>query len=262
MADRTAAAQPSDPPSLLQWLAAKGEAQQWMVAEAVDPDRAVALPRWLPRNFYGAVISQFYHGEVATLAMCRRIVGGLDDPWARRCIEIQIADETRHAEAYRTCLAGIGELAPPDPVLAAAYGKALARPGPPEALIAAFNIVLEGEALFALDYLGGWLRCPRFLGLNARIARDEARHLAFGRLYLGARLPQMARDQRIEIHRWLKELWSEAAFGILDRFPIPNAVLGRRCRTWVDTGWRDHRRALIGVGLVSADEARLVEEGW
>ena len=193
--------------------------------------------------------------------MCRRLVSGHDDPWARRCIEIQIADETRHAEAYRTCLAEIGELAPPDPVLSAAYEKALARSDQPEALIAAFNIVLEGEALYALDYLGGWFQCPRFLDLNARISRDEARHLAFGRLYLGDRLRRMAQDQRIEIHRWLKELWSEAAFGILDRFPIPNPVLGRRCRTWVETGWRDHRRALMGVGLVSADEARWAEEG-
>ncbi len=258
---RSADAEPTDLSSPLRWLAAKGEAQQWTVAEAVDWDKAVALPRWLPRKFYTAVISQFYHGEIATLAMCRRLLNGLNDPWARRCVEIQIADETRHAKVYRTYLAEIGELAPPDPVLSAAYEKGLAWSGPPEALIAAFNIVLEGEALYALDYLGGWLPCPRFLGLNARISRDEARHLAFGRVYLSARLRRMAQDQRIEIHRWLKDLWSETAFGILDQFPIPNAVLGRRCRTWIETGWRDHRRALISVGLVSTEEARLVEEG-
>ena len=65
----------------------------------------------------------------------------------------------------------------------------------------------------------------------------------------------------MEIHRWLKELWSQSAFGILDQFPIPNAVLGRRCRIWMETGWLDHRRALIGIGLVSAEEARVAEQG-
>jgi hypothetical protein len=251
---RSADAEPADPSSPLRWLAAKGAAQQWTVAEVMDRDQAVTLPRWLLGKFYTAVISQSYHGEMATLAMCRRLVDGLDDPWARRCMEIQITDETRHAEAYWTCLAGIGELA-------AAYEKALSRTDSPETLIAAFNIVLEGEALFALDYLGSWFRCPRFLGLNARIARDEARYLAFGRLYLGARSLRMAREQRIDIHRWLKDLWTESAFGILDRFPAPSAVLGRRCRTWVETGWQDHRRALISIGLVSVEEARLAEEG-
>jgi hypothetical protein len=247
--------------SPLQRLAEKGAAQQWTVADSLDVGQAVQLPRWLPRKFTTADISQFYHGEMAILAMCRRVLDELDDPWARRCIEIQIADESRHAEAYRTYLAAIGDLAPPDPVLSVAYGRALDWCGPPEALIAAFNIVLEGEAIYALDYLGGWLPCPRFRNLNTHVSRDEARHLAFGRIYLTSRFAQMARDQRMEIHRWLKELWSQSAFGILDQFPIPNAVLGRRCRTWMETGWLDHRRALIGIGLVSAEEARVAEQG-
>jgi len=218
-------------------------------------------PAWLPRKFHAALISQFYHGEMATLAMCRRILADVDAPEARRCVELQIADETRHAEVYRAYVAEIGGLQPIHPTLKAAYDKALAWDGPPEAMIAAFNIVLEGEALFALDYLSGWLPCPRFRRINARVSRDEARHLAFGRAYLKARLGALGRDQRFEIYRWLKSLWTDTAFGILGRFPIPNAILGRRCRTWAETGWQDHRRALFDVGLVSAEEARRLEGG-
>ena len=66
---RSADAEPADPSSPLRWLAAKGAAQQWTVAEAMDRDQAVTLPRWLPGKFYTAVISQFYHGEMATLAL-------------------------------------------------------------------------------------------------------------------------------------------------------------------------------------------------
>lgn len=250
----------------LESLAAKGEAQQWSFDD-LDWDTEAAVPAWLPRKFHAALISQFFHGEMATLAMCRRILAEMetpgdtpmDIPGARRCVELQIADEARHAEVYRAYVAGIGDLQPIDPTLKAAYDQALAWDGPPEALIAAFNIVLEGEALFALNYLGGWLPCPRFRDIKARISRDEARHLAFGRAYLKARLGTLGRDQRFEIYRWLKNLWTDTAFGVLGRFPIPNVILGRRCRTWAETGWLDHRRALFDVGLLSAGEARRLE---
>lgn len=244
--------------SSLEALAAKGEAQQWSFDD-IDWDIEAAVPAWLPKKFQAALISQFYHGEMATLAMCRRILADVDTPAARRCVEIQIADEARHAEVYEAYVAEIGGLQPIDPTLKAAYDKALAWDGPPEAMIAAFNIILEGEALFALDTLGGWLPCPRFRGINARVSRDEARHLAFGRAYLKARLGTFDLDQRFEIYRWLKDLWTDTAFGVLGRFPIPNAILGRRCRTWAETGWQDHRRVLFDVGLLSAGEARRLE---
>ena len=47
--------------------------------------------------------------------------------------------------------------------------------------------------------------------------------------------------------------------GLLDRFWIPNFLLRRRCRSWVDTGWQDHRKVLMGIGLVSYEEARLAD---
>ena len=252
--------------SALESLAAKGEAQQWSF-EDIDWDIEAAVPAWLPRRFYADLISQFYHGEMATLAMCRRILADMDTPGdipgdipgARRCVELQIADEARHAEVYRAYVTEIGGLEPIHPTLEAAYDKALAWDGPPEAMIAAFNIVIEGEALFALDYLGGWLPCPRFRRINARVSRDEARHLAFGRMYLKARLGTLELDQRFEIYRWLKDLWTNTAFGVLGRFPIPSAILGRRCRTWAETGWKDHRRALLDVGLLSAGEVKRLE---
>lgn len=237
------------PAKALRQLAEKGARAQWSTADIGAWENEIGLPRWLPRSFAAAVVSQFYHGEQATLTMCRRLLDEIEEPAARRCIEIQIVDEERHAEVYETYVTRIGHLHPIDPGLSAAYAGALAWDGPPQGLIAAFNIVLEGEALFALDYLGGWLPCPLFRRINARIARDEARHMAFGRLYLKATVGALDRDRRLEIVRWLEGLWSGTARGILDRFAIPNGVIRRRCRTWVDTGWHDHRRALAAVGL-------------
>lgn len=240
-------------------LAAKGAQAQWSAADAVNWTDDIALPAWLPRKFYAGILSQFYYGERATSRMCQRLLDDISDPLARRCLELQLADEERHAEVYLAYLEGIGGLSPIEPLLAAAYEEALSWSGPPLALVAAFNIVLEGEALYALDDLGRWLTCPRFQRINASIRRDEARHLAFGKLYIRSTAGALGPEQRLGIYRWLKGLWHGTAFGILDQAWIPSLMLRRRCRAWAETGWRDHRRALIGAGLVDPGEARFAE---
>jgi len=233
--------------------------EQRLVAPYPLLRRKISLPRWLPRSFPALIVSQFYHGEQATLAMCRKLMDGLVNPEERRFIRFQIADEQRHVDVYRTYLADIGNLAPVNPVLEAAYEKALAWNGPPEALVAAFGIILEGEALYALDYLDTWFPCPRFRRINRLIARDEARHVAFGRIYLGYRFAGQSRRQRFEIYCWLKALWTSTACGMFEQFKIPNMILHRRCRNWAETGWQDHLKVLIGIGLIGAEEIHLAE---
>jgi len=262
------------PPSLtatLSALVAKAERGQWEAAAVLEESEKAARPGWLPGKFQAAVVSQFYHGELATIRMCRKLLPAVDDPAARRMVELQIADEHRHAEVYRSYLEDIGPLQPIDPMLEAAYEKALSWDGGGDedddtdddtddgAMMAAFTIILEGEALFALNYLGRWFRCPRFGRINAAISRDEARHFAFGRIYLRQVFSTLDRERRLDVYGRLKGLWQDTASGILARYRIPNFILRRRCRVWVDTGWRDHRKALIGIGLVSPAEASLAE---
>lgn len=239
-------------------LAAKGECAQWTADELIDGGRPT-VPRSVPSALYVALVSQFYHGELATLRLCRRLLGHIGYADARRCLAVQIADEDRHARVYRAYLQRLGDIAEPEPTVADAYRRALAWPGPPEAMIAAFNIVLEGEALRTLDDLGGWLPCPWFRRINARVSCDEARHFAFGRIYLRTALPLLGRDQRLEIHRWLKTLWDAVGTATLERFHVPGLITRGRRRRWVEAGWRSHRAQLMAVGLVDADEALLAE---
>ena len=238
-------------------LALKAERGQWRAADIAEWPEKKAVARWLGRKFQTQALSQLYHGERATLAMCRRLRDEIDDPWAKRCLDYQIIDEQRHARVYLDYLAGIGALQPIDPVLAAAYDRALDWSGGPPGLIAAFHIILEGEALSALDTLGDGLRCPLFTRINARIRRDEARHLAFGRAYLARTLPGLALEERLEIHRWLKALWYDTAEGIFARFSFANLILRRRSRKWVAPGWQDHLRVLIELGLLGDEEIKL-----
>lgn len=242
-------------------LAEKGEAEQWTAEAVLGGGLDVAHPRWLPRKFHAALISQFYHGELATQRLCRILLKRIDDPRAGRCLSIQIADEERHAQVYRAYLKRLGDIRPVEPALEEAFERALSWSGPPEALIAAFNIVLEGEALRALENMGGWLNCPLFQRINGPICRDEARHFAFGRIYLRRRLPGLDREQRVDIYRWLKGLWLDTAFGTLDGFRIPGLITRRRRKAWAESGWQGHRRNLISVGLLDSDEARRAETG-
>ena len=245
-------------------LAAKGEAQQWSFDD-IDWDVEAVVPAWLPRKFHAALISQFYHGELATIRMCRALLDDvgdpLTDPLARRCVALQIVDEERHARVYADYLARIGDFAPPEPALEAAFAEALSWSGPPQAMVSAFNIILEGEALRALEDLGGWLPCPLFQRINARICRDEARHFAFGRIYLKATLGSLEQGQRFDIFRRLKKLWRDTAFGTLDRFSIPGLITRRRRRNWAEGGWQEHLKSLIDVGLLNAGEAKPLEGG-
>ena len=239
-------------------LAAKGERAQWADDELTSGGRP-ALPRWIPSALYTALVSQFYHGEFATLRFCWRLLERIGDADARHCLAVQIADEERHVRVYRAYLERLGDIAQPEPTVADVYERALAWQGPPEAMIAAFNIVLEGEALRTLDDLGGWLPCSWFRRINARVSRDEARHFAFGRFYLSAALPDLGRDQRLEIHHWLKGLWDAVGSASLEQFHVPGLITRGHRRRWVEAGWRNHRAQLMAVGLVDADEARLAE---
>ena len=253
---------PEAPPSpetrALRALAVKGAAQQWSLDD-IDWDIEAVVPAWLPRKFHAALISQFYHGERATIRMCRALLDGVTDPLVRRCLNLQIEDEERHARVYTDYLARIGDFAPPEPALEAAFAEALSWSGPPQAMVSAFNIILEGEALRALEDLGGWLPCPLFQRINVRICRDEARHFAFGRIYLKATMGGLDQSQRLDIFRRLKGLWRDTAFGTLDGFWIPGLITRRRRRNWAEEGWQVHLKSLIEVGLIGSDELPLVE---
>jgi hypothetical protein len=232
------------PDSRLRALAAKATAARG--AEMSDFDWRVTprSPVFLPRSLYVRALSQFYHGERAAQALCRGLVRRLGQADAEVCLEAQIADETRHAEIFHRYMTRIGGLAPPERTLVAAHGAVQAWRGAPEAVVLACHILLETEALRIERAVDRWCPCPLFREIGARIARDEARHVAFGTLYLRESLPQLPLRERLAICEWLHELWTQAA-----RFSLGGRFLEAR--------WRMHARGLAATGLYRPDEARL-----
>ncbi len=78
-------------------LIAKAFEGQWSPETVIDWDQRISLPRYFPRKGYVSIVSQLYHGELATLALCRRLQMELPNPRARQFLSTQVGDESRHA---------------------------------------------------------------------------------------------------------------------------------------------------------------------
>lgn len=235
-------------------MAANGYGRQWSIDGDIDWTQDIIQPNWLIRRFQGALISQFRHGELATARVCRHLLHLIDDQNVRNLLIQQIADEERHARVYERYMAKIGDDAPMDPSLAEAIDLALGWRGPPLGLVVVFHVMLEGEALRSLQGLAEELPCPLFAQINALIARDEARHVAFGKIYLRESLITLSVEERMTIYRFVQSLWKQCAAGILSHFRIPGLVTQALRHRWLAEGWDHHSRALVDIGLLSADE--------
>ncbi len=235
-------------------LAATAAAGQWDPAQAIDWSRAPWVPPWVSREAVGFALSQLYHGELATARLCERLLDQVPEPEARRCLALQIADERRHAAVYRRYLEGLGGIAPVDPELAASLAAAAQAPGGPLSAMAAYHVVVEGENLRLQARITGFLPCPLLRRINRLIARDEARHLAFGRIYLARRLAGLPEAERRALRSWLQDLWRAAAESALRTRGRRNPLVRRFLEAWLARGWARHEAKLRQVGLAFAAE--------
>ncbi len=222
---------------------------------AIDWSLPITPPRWMPRRAYITAVSQLYHGEVATFTMCHNLRGLLSDAATQQFLDTQIADEARHIDLYRRYLERLGKIGPAEPTLEAALDGRFVWPGSPLGTIVAVHVLLEGEGLRVQREFGHWFPCRLLRSINANISPDEARHIAFGRRTLTAKLETLTQDERVEIYRWLEALWRECAVAASNDLPgLIRLSMGRR---WINERWDRHRRVLVQTGLVSEDEVRL-----
>ena len=215
-------------------------------------------PWWLPARHYVTVVSQLYHAERATLEMCARLAGELPEADAKQFLHTQMADETRHITAYAAYLARLGDIAPVDEAIATALEGARAWRGSPLGTITAFHIVLEGEAVRLQNALAELFPCSLLRQINSRITRDEARHVAFGKIYLRDRLSILARDDRLAIYRWVKELWQLCARANTDGRRGRGVAIIQLGNRQLEERWLIQRCALIDIGLISPAELALI----
>ena len=244
----------SDLDAQLRSLAEKGARAQ---REESGLNWDAALPRQLPwqRPIARGIVNQFVGGEEATARLCRRVLPRIASAAARDCLLVQVEDERRHAETYRHYLTRLGGEATRHDFLDEAVERCLAWSGAPEAALLAFHVIVEGEALAFQDTARNWIRDPLFDEMSRQIARDEARHVAFGRLYLSHALPQLPLQERIEIYRWLRALWFEGTNRLAGGHLGP-VIASRLPKRWMAARWQHWNSALRAAGLFDgADES-------
>lgn len=222
-------------------------------ARPAQPDWSIPLnlPVWTPKRLAVFAADQLHHGESATATVCEKLLPRIECAAARRCLEAQIADERRHAAFYARYLEALGASAGDTrPALAAAYAAIAAWDGPPEAPILATHAVIEVENLKLQRRTSIWLPCPLFRSIADAVARDEARHVAFGNRYLRERLPALSAADRARIEKWLLDLWSEAiedvfagCMPLLGPSPLMRPVPG------LLQGWRTRSRKRVQASV-------------
>ena len=235
-------------PERLARLAANARAGQWSAVDDIEWHRAPSLPLWITRDQACTAISQLYYGEIATSRMCLALLNEFEPGPARQCLGLQIEDESRHAEVYRRYLERLGGIAPMDGTLASALDAATEGPVGTLSTIVAFHVVVEGELLRVQDSLTRLLPCPLLKQINRRVTRDEARHVAFGRIYLTEALADLSTGTRSRLYDWIYDLWRQTTNLALVESAGSGAAQ-RVLRNWLRGGWRHHEAALRQIGL-------------
>lgn len=240
--------------SRLRRLADKGVRAQQQSVEDIDWSRRPELPFWLPKRLAGWAVSQFLHGEMATAGMCRQISSRLDSAAAQVFLETQYCDEMRHAAIYQRYVDALGGSADITPQLAFAYDQALSWDGPVDGIILAFHCILEGESLMLQQDVRRWLPCPLFSEISDIIARDEARHVAFGRIWCQASLPTLPLAEHRHIHRHLRQLWFTTMNSVIRRIRPFDIINGPKpWPVWLDEAWAAREAELAKHGLRIGD---------
>ena len=195
-----------------------------------------------------SLAGQFLQGEELTALTCTALRDRLPLASARVCLALQGEDESRHAALYRRYLQTRGARPDAASLLAPAAQRFLAWQGPPEAILLALHVIIEGEALAFQEQARHFTHCPSFAALSRLVAGDEARHVAFGRIYLPDALRTLTPAEKQRIHEWLRALWFECSARLPQVLPRP--WLGRFiARRWAEHRWDHWQAQLAELGL-------------
>lgn len=160
-------------------------------------------------------ISQLLHGEQAALLLTAQIANGVNDMDTKLFAGQQVADECRHVEAFAKLLARKFEcIHPIDPNIKFLLDEMV------EAKSWHFKIVgmqmlFEGVAMAVLTDIGTHTPNALIKDTMRYVARDEARHAAFGVLSMREELAKMTAEDRERLEVWTWKVLEVVANGLM-----------------------------------------------
>lgn len=216
-------------------------------------------PRWMSARAHVKAVSQLFHAESATGAACAALADRLAGTQAGRFLARQAIEESHHAELYRDYLRRLGDVAPMDEALEAVLSATAAWNGSPAGSIVAHHLILESEAIHLQQRAIDAIACPLFVTISKRVSADEARHVAFGRLYAKRALADLGLDERVAIYRWVKALWFSVARPPETHRGTAEWLFRFARQRYIEKRWPVQRRNLTRVGLIHAGEEAAFE---
>lgn len=207
----------------------KGIAEQWSPAAAlnwdtpVDPSRpsrdigGSILSSGLVERLSGAqrdrlmagmgamTFSQLLHGEQGALMVSANLVKVLPGIELKQAAAVQAGDEARHLEVFSRYIKRMGAIYPPSPPLRRVLDKIVGHPLWLAQLVG-MQVVVEGMALATFLDMRNNCTCPLLHDLLDLVIKDEARHVAFGKIALRRYIAELDADDRASIEDFTADL--------------------------------------------------------
>ncbi len=143
-------------------------------------------------------LSQFLHGEQGALMTAAALTHAVPHHEGKLYSATQTMDEARHVEAFSRYIKKLAMIYPMSPKLRAVIDTTLAADHWVKIAIG-MNLVVEGLALAAFHNTRRATACPVLRPLLDGVLRDEARHVAFGHLYVTETVAEMHPDDREDL---------------------------------------------------------------
>ncbi|RIL00319.1 MAG: hypothetical protein DCC71_18690 [Proteobacteria bacterium] len=210
-------------------LYAKAKEQQWNAERdldwgvAIDPSKpiideaqfgfqALSVVRKLSKSqresftahVAAHLLSQFLHGEQGALMTAAALTHAVPDYEAKLYAATQTMDEARHVEAYQRYIDKLAMIYPMSPGLKDLIDATLTANHWVKIAIG-MNMIVEGLALAAFHNMRRQTTCGLLRRLTENVLRDEARHVAFGNVYVGEAIRDMHADEREDVAQFAFE---------------------------------------------------------
>ncbi len=231
-------------------------------------------------------LSQFLHGEQGALMVAAALTHAVPDYEAKLYAATQTMDEARHVEVFDRYIRKIGKIYPIEIFLKAVIDATLQHKNW-ICMCVGMQMVVEGLALGSFTNMLKATNEPLFRALIDYVIKDEARHVAYGNVYVKEAIADLHPDDLVEVEDFAFDalkMMRKARFGSSNgQGQIATGVFGDVLRdSQIDpkdfmksmaaeymSGWRPKALpgqihtfkelmmpSLVRVGLVSTDRIR------
>jgi hypothetical protein len=174
-------------------------------------------------------LSQFLHGEQGALMTAAALTHAVPDYEGKLYAATQTMDEARHVEVFERYVRRLALVYPISPFLKELIDATLQADRWVKIAIG-MNMIVEGLALGAFHNMRRVTTCALLRSIVEGVLRDEARHVAFGNVYVGATVAKLHPDDREDVAQFAFEALMamvEASGNRKGRPPQPDPTFAR-----------------------------------